>query len=254
MNQEKVVSLQWAIDELSKQKEKLAHKLSVAQKRDDTNSLIAEVNAQKKALEERISSLADGFNASSELVDEPINSIEEELNLVNDKLEIAKDRLNTLEQEEYLEVLGRKLNGDFKSDTEQDITDLDLAVTDPSEIPDSSSLISSNVENELESDPVSMLKSSTVPKPTLMKSPSNRIKETTTNVDIQTESSSQEDLAKSIKLKDCEPAVLQSIEDCALTLGVTSEFLINHGMQAVLRMIARNGNKLSLPLELDQVD
>ena len=46
-------SLRWAIDELSKQKEELSSKLSIAQKREDTSSLIEEVNAQKKALEKR---------------------------------------------------------------------------------------------------------------------------------------------------------------------------------------------------------
>jgi len=29
--------------------------------------------------------------------------------------------------------------------------------------------------------------------------------------------------------------------------------LLNKGMQAILRMIARNGNKISFPLEVDQV-
>ena len=40
-------SLRWAIGELSKQKEELSSKLSIARKRDDTSSLIDEVNAQK---------------------------------------------------------------------------------------------------------------------------------------------------------------------------------------------------------------
>ena len=44
-------SLKWAIDELFKQKDELSSKISIAQKREDTNSLINEVNAQKEALE-----------------------------------------------------------------------------------------------------------------------------------------------------------------------------------------------------------
>ena len=68
MNDGKLNSLKWAIDELSKQKEELGSKLNVAQKRDDTCSLIEEVNAQKKALDKRISSLEDGLRTSSELV------------------------------------------------------------------------------------------------------------------------------------------------------------------------------------------
>ena len=50
MNQEKINSLQWAIDELSKQKEEFTSMLEVAQKREETSSLIEEVNAQKDAL------------------------------------------------------------------------------------------------------------------------------------------------------------------------------------------------------------
>ena len=44
-------SLRWAIDELSKQKNELTTKLNIAQKREETSSLINEVNAQKAALE-----------------------------------------------------------------------------------------------------------------------------------------------------------------------------------------------------------
>ena len=50
-SESKTSSLRWAIDELSKQKDELISKLSIAQKREDTNSLIDEVNAQKEALE-----------------------------------------------------------------------------------------------------------------------------------------------------------------------------------------------------------
>ena len=117
-------SLKWAIDELSKQKNELSSKLSIAQKREDTNSLIDEVNAQKEALEKRISSLEDGFRASSELVDEPVANLTEELEKIDDKLGIAQDRLNTLEQEEYLEDLGRKLNGDISHIPSSEIEDI----------------------------------------------------------------------------------------------------------------------------------
>ena len=53
--------MRWAIDELSKQKDDLSSKLKIAKKRDDTNSLIAEVEAQKDALSKRISSLNKVF-------------------------------------------------------------------------------------------------------------------------------------------------------------------------------------------------
>ena len=61
----KVSSLRWAIDELSRQKEDLATQLKVAKKREETNSLIEEVFAQKDALEKRISALQDGLKVST---------------------------------------------------------------------------------------------------------------------------------------------------------------------------------------------
>ena len=65
----KASSLKWAIEELSKQRDDLDAKLKVAHKRDETNALIDEVFAQKKALELRISALEDGLRVSTELVE-----------------------------------------------------------------------------------------------------------------------------------------------------------------------------------------
>ena len=106
---EKVKSLQWAIEELSKQKEELDGKLKIALKREETGSLIEEVNAQREALDQRISALHDGLKVSSELVDTPVDFLEDEISKINDKLEIAQERLQSLEQEQYLEELGRKV-------------------------------------------------------------------------------------------------------------------------------------------------
>jgi DNA repair exonuclease SbcCD ATPase subunit len=253
-SESKSSSLRWAIDELSKQKEELSSKLSIAQKREDTNSLIDEVNAQKEALEKRISSLEDGFKASSELVDEPLGLLEEELDKVDDKLEIAQGRLNTLEQEEYLEELGRKLNGDFSEDMkENDMEKEDLTAVhnENLDLIDSSSQV---IEQEQTSSvaPLSTV-SSPSSSPTLMKSPTNRIENASESI-IQPRDSSLEAISNKTRLEDCDPVTLQSLHQCAETLGVEPEFLLNKGMQAVLRMVARNGNKLSFPLEVQQLD
>ena len=114
---EKVNSLQWAINELSKQKNELDGKLKIARKRDETGALIEEDNAQKLALDQRIAALEDGLKVSSNLVDTPVDFLEEEISTVNDKLEIAQERLESLEQEQYLEELGRKLNRSHEEDS-----------------------------------------------------------------------------------------------------------------------------------------
>ena len=106
-------------------------KLNIAHKRDETCILIDEVMAQKNALEQRISALEDGFKSSSELVDTPCKDLEHEITAIDEKLEVAKERLQAIEQEEYLEELGRKLN--------RSIAKREIIENDPVDFPDSPS-------------------------------------------------------------------------------------------------------------------
>ena len=115
-------SLRWAIEELSKQKKELEDKLTIAYKREETGSLISEVNAQKYALNKRIAALEEGLQVSTKLVDTPIDFLEEEISKINDKLDIAQERLQNLEQDQYLEDLGRKLNRKQKEEIPEDLS------------------------------------------------------------------------------------------------------------------------------------
>jgi hypothetical protein len=248
------VSLKWAIDELSKQKRELKSKLSIAQKRDDTSSLIEEVNAQKKALEKRISSLEEGFRASTELVDEPVANLTEELEKIDDKLEIAQDRLNTLEQEEYLEELGRKLNGDFANEASsvpEPSQELALHGQPPS-------LSAQDVQTSTISESIvssdSKSQKSLSPTPVLMKSTTNRIESEKEVEETPTRLPSSTDVSSGTSFEHCSPETIKSLDECAAILGMEPDYLLNKGMQAVLRMIARNGNKLSFPLEVEQIE
>ena len=253
-SESKSSSLRWAIDELSKQKEELSSKLSIAQKREDTNALIDEVNAQKEALEKRISSLEDGFRASSQLVDEPLGLLEEELSKVDDKLEIAQGRLNTLEQEEYLEELGRKLNGDFANEASaapkpaEKLTEYgqppSLSAQDVQTSTISESIVSSDSESQ----------KSLSPTPVLMKSTTNRIESEKEVGETPTRLPSSTDVSSGTSFEQCSPETVKSLDECAAILGMEPDYLLNKGMQAVLRMIARNGNKLSFPLEVEQIE
>jgi hypothetical protein len=250
-SESKFSSLQWAISELSKQKNDLVSKLCIAQKREETTSLINEVLAQKNALEKRISSLEEGYRTSSELVDEPIHNLEEELSTINDKLEIAQDRLNTLEQEEYLEELGRKLNGDFIG---EESTHSIENKENQNELP----VISQDLVSVAPSESIESLSSSlqplTSPTPVLMKSPTNRIE---TEEEVEGSAARVPTaviISDQSKLEECSPVTTKSLEECANALGMEPQYLLNKGMQAVLRMISRNGNKLSFPLEVEQVD
>jgi len=245
--QNKTSSLKWAIDELSKQREDLDAKLKIAHKRDETNALIDEVMAQRKALEQRISALEDGLKASSELVDVPCDELESEMQKINEKLDIAKERLHTLEQEEYLEELGKSLNRSNPEDRSQDSTESneadtsaiqDLGLTHPSSTP-----LSSLPEFAASEGASSSSIAPTIIKP--MKA-SNRLpsteaaKTTTTTTTLEKPATVSEQTTL-------------SLEETALQLGIEPDFLAEKGINAILRMIARNGGKLSFPLEVDQV-
>ena len=254
-SQNKTSSLRWAIDELSKQKDELNSKLGIARKREETSSLINEVIAQKAALENRISSLQEGLKASSELVDEPVFNLKEELDKIDDKLEIAKDRLTTLEQEEYLEELGKKLNGDFAADSSNQTEESTTLSIEPIDLlDDSQTLTESSKPKKIESTADS-LQPLSPPTPVLMKSPTNRIEtEEKTESKVETAVPEIDVTDKVTKLEQCSPATVQGLEECAKSLGMEPDFLLNKGMQAVLRMIARNGNKVSFPLEVEQIE
>jgi hypothetical protein len=252
----KASSLKWAIGELSKQREELEGKLKVARKRDETSALIDEVHAQKEALEKRISSLQEGFSVSSELVEDEVDSLEETISAVDEKLGLAQERLEALEQEEYLEELGRKLNGDQYSETdfedppsEDELPDLSIEASSPLSEGESSPLS--------DTDPQLHASVESSPTPVLMKSPSNRIEtdqeEELSVASVATEEAPPSRLPEENSLELCSDVTAASLEECANSLGLEPEYLLNKGMQAVLRMIARNGNKISFPLEVDQL-
>jgi len=251
INNDKIDSLNWAIGELTKQKGELEGKLKVALKRDETSALIDEVHAQKDALEKRISSLQEGLRVSSDLVDDQAEGLTETISTVDEKLAIAQERLEALEQEEYLEELGRKLNGDYSAEDTigSDKEDIE-AVEFPATIDPPSTFANPEVTSQASSDLQS------APATALMKSPSNRIEteeeETISSSRIATEAASSSPLSES-NLELCQDVTASSLEECAKELGMEPEYLLNKGMQAVLRMIARNGNQISFPLEVEQV-
>ncbi len=246
----KLKSLKWAIGELSKQKDELEGKLKVARKRDETSALIEEVHAQKDALEKRIASLQDGLRVSSDLVDDQVEELAQSISTVDEKLEIAKERLEALEQEEYLEELGRKLNGDFST---KDTIVSSEEIPEETEFSSNTDTFAPSALPEVSSDASIDLQTS--PTPVLMKSPSNRIE-----TEVEETSSSRipssevtDSPSGTSKLELCQEATALSLEECAKQLGMEPEYLLNKGMQAFLRMIARNGNQISFPLELEQV-
>ena len=239
----KIDSLHWAIEELSKQRQELDGKIKIARKREETGSLIEEVHAQKDALEKRISALEDGLKVSSELVDTPLDNLEEEISSVNDKLEIAQERLESLEQEQYLEDLGQKLNRSH----DDDVSSLDNSssnFTDPA-----SPIISLNMPSHEKSNLEENLSTTTQ----TMSTPSNRI-ETSQESTSRISETIQPEQTEALSKEQIVPLPVEGLEETATKLGVEPDFLVEKGTQALLRMIARNGGQLKFPLEIDQID
>ena len=242
---EKLKSLQWAIEELSKQREELDGKLKIARKREETGSLIDEVYAQKQALEKRINALEDGLKVSSELVDTPLDNLEDEISKVNDKLEIAQERLESLEQEQYLENLGRKLNRSHDEGTGNTYIDE----------PEVSEMLSSQATaSPLDDDNSEFEKQLSVTTQT-MSSPSNRIEsDQTSSSRLSEETVEQSEQPKPTEVQKVVSVPVVGLEETALKLGLEPDFLVTKGTQALLRMIARNGVELKFPLELEQIE
>lgn len=266
MSNDQTASIRWAIEELSKQKDEIESKISVARKRDDTSELIKEVLAQKDALDKRISALEDGLKVSSELVQAPVTQLENEKTEISEKLEIAQERLENLEQEEYFVELGRKLTG--KQDTSKEFpekADTNTLSNDSLELRTLSDLGTPLLANDpptvdmSPTSPISFEQSGvqTSTQTETMKSTESRIQQNKVESTLEDGSRIPEaevDLVQPQNTKTLKPIAVSNLEETALALGVESDFLVEKATQSVLRMIARNGGKLSFPLEVEQVD
>jgi len=243
-SESKAQSLKWAIDELTKQKEELDSKLIIARKREETGSLIEEVNAQKEALDKRITALQDGLDVSTELVNTPLDFLEEEYSRINDKLEIAQERLLSLEQEQYLEELGRKLNRTPEEQSSENFNDDDeFSSSIPSTEQTSTSEIPETILPEQETSTTTKIMASTSNRIETEKSSTTRLPD---EMPIDKDEISNSENNHSIPV--------EGLEETALKLGVEPDFLVEKGTKALLRMIARNGGQLKFPLEIDQID
>ncbi|MDG1139519.1 MAG: hypothetical protein P8N49_08390 [Opitutales bacterium] len=269
MPNDKTSSLKWAIDELSKQRLEFENQLSIAQKRDETRELITEVHAQKEALQKRISALEDGLKVSSELVQVPVPNLESDISEINDKLEIAKERLDNLEQEEYFEELGRKLNGKQTQDSSTTSEKVTLGTNDTNNLEKTAALPSSfssfseshlpiTSEPDFNSPDISDTTASTSTPTATMKPTSSRIQQTVPNTSdaessrLPEEESDRSTEQATITTNNLSSVPVANLEETAEKLGVEQDFLVEKSIQAVLRMVARNGGKLTFPLEVEQ--
>ena len=154
--------------------------------------------------------------------------------------------MESLEQEQYLEDLGRKLNRSHEEDsTENTILAEEASSHDEPFTLGSSATISSSESLD------KGISTSTQ----TMTTPISRIgtEEQQATSRLPQEEATEHEPSIAIQ-KDISPVPVEGLEETAAKLGVEPEFLVEKGTKALLRMIARNGGKLKFPLEIDQID
>ena len=192
----------------------------------------------------KITALQDGLDVSTELVNTPLDFLEEEYSRINDKLEIAQERLLSLEQEQYLEELGRKLNRTPEDQSSENFNDDDeFSSSIPSTEQTSTSEIPETILPEQETSTTTKIMASTSNRIETEKSSTTRLPD---EMPIDKDEISNSENNHSIPV--------EGLEETALKLGVEPDFLVEKGTKALLRMIARNGGQLKFPLEIDQID
>ena len=152
--------------------------------------------------------------------------------------------MQSLEQEQYLEELGRKLNRTHEEETAEDIsTGENTFISEQTSLvenPTGKTKIASSFEKELATTTQTMATTR------------NRI-ETEETSSFRLPEQPVTEVQESVKSKN-ESVPVEGLEETAAKLGVEPEFLVEKGTKALLRMIARNGGQLRFPLEIDQID
>ncbi len=251
---DQIRSLQWAIGELGKQRSSLAEKVGATRKREETEEIIEEVIAQREALDKRIGALQEGLEKSQEPANTNPTELQEEMSEVEGKLDVARERLKVLEQDKYLEELGRNLSGQDPLPSTTPLPDENL------EQEESSSLArfpETEDEQASESKPVQVITNQ--PLSDTMTEPANRLSATESEPGVATTLATPPHVKSRVEVTSvgsiaCSEETSQGIREVAAALDLDPEYVLEKGMQAVLRMIARNGHRMTFPLDVKQVE
>lgn len=256
LKDDQIRSLQWAIEKLDKEKDSLDDKMAAIRKREETEELIEEVAAQRKALDRRIGALREGLEnqTASEEAGGALK-IQEKVEAVHEKLEIARERLKVLEQDRYLEELGRSLSGKGEDSAEYEA----LSSTAPEALQADEPFLASSAPSEN----ADFQTTTTQPVFTTMSESTNRLPSAGAESSgaaaaiaepaVKTASAPRPVLSSGGALA-CSEATSQGIREAAAALDLDPEYVLEKGMQAVLRMIVRNGHRMTFPLDVKQVE
>ncbi|MFP6887960.1 MAG: hypothetical protein VB997_10370 [Opitutales bacterium] len=252
---DQIRSLQWAIGELGKQRSSLEEKVGATRKREETEEIIEEVIAQREALDKRIGALQEGLEKSQ---DESANTnpteLQEEMSEVEGKLEVARERLKVLEQDKYLEELSRNLSGQDPLPSTTSLPDENLEQEESSDL---ARFPETDDEQAPESKPVQV--KTNKPLSDIMTEPANRLSATESEPGVATTLATPPPVKPRAEVTSggsifCTEETSQGIREVAAALDLDPEYVLEKGMQAVLRMIARNGHRMTFPLDVKQVE
>ena len=170
---------------------------------------------------------------------------------IEGKLEVAQERLKFLEQDKYIEDLGGRLSG-------KEIPENGESEEIETELPESI-LPETLVENLNESQNEPKSEGSYTTKTDAMPETTNRISLDETQTDSTTETSTKTVPVQSERIISgdsisCTQSTSRSIREVAEALDLAPEDVLDKGMQAILRMISRNGNRITFPLDVKQVE
>ena len=249
---DQIRSLQWAIGELVKQKVSLEEKINSSRKTQETEEIIAEVLAQRDAMDKRIKALNEGLKKSIESKKSgSTKELQGEMLEIEGKLEVAQERLKFLEQDKYIEDLGGRLSGKEipeNGESEEIETELPESI-----LPETLQENLNESQNEPKSEGSYTTKTDAMPETT------NRISLDETQTDSTTETSTKTVPVQSERIISgnsisCTQSTSRSIREVAEALDLAPEDVLDKGMQAILRMISRNGNRITFPLDVKQVE
>tara|TARA_Y100000588_G_scaffold136385_2_gene150139 strand:- start:4593 stop:5330 length:738 start_codon:yes stop_codon:yes gene_type:complete len=231
---EQINSLKWAIKELKKEKTTIANRFEKTKQAKGLKDSLSNALNEKSSLQDRIEDLQGNLRQLGE--EEYNSSLEDKLEnqkaSLEERIAIASERLTALEQDRDLERIARRFQGS-EMDGDQP-TDSSISLSKES-ITTDKSMEESTSENRLKhSSPLEEADIDSL-------APIRELKPKAKPL------ASSGDLA-------CSGETCEQLLVTSAALDLDPEYLLNKSLQAVLRMIERNKNRVTFPLEVKQVD
>lgn len=234
LRQEQINSLKWAVDELEKEKTTIAARWEKSQEASGLQTSLEEALSEQQSLSSTINDMEGSLRDIGEGEAESLSTdeLESQKASLQERIIIASERLEVLEQERELERIALRFRGVQPSSE----TEIDLESSIP-------------LSKDLETTEKSMEETST----------ENRLQDIDSLKEPETIVRSHAIDAKPLVTAGtgsvaCSETTSDGLREVAIALDLDPEYLLDKSVQAILRMIERNKNRVTFPLEVKQVD